>query len=66
MVSLIHRMFELAPEKLPRDAFPNLNDWFARIMARPAAAFVYSAGTEETPKRASARTVAGITDFQVA
>jgi len=65
MVSLIHRMFELAPDKLPHDAFPNLNDWFARIMARPAAAFVYTAGMEETPKRGPTRTVAGITDFQV-
>ena len=65
MASLIHRMFELAPETLPHEAFPRLNDWFERIMARPAAALVYTAGTDETPKRSPQRSVAGIADFQV-
>jgi glutathione S-transferase len=64
MTSLIHRMFELVPEKLPRQACPRLHDWYRRVMARPAAQFVYTAGTAETPKRGPARTVAGIEDFR--
>jgi hypothetical protein len=35
-------------------------------MARPAAAFVYRAGTEETPKLAPARSVAGISEYRAA
>jgi glutathione S-transferase len=65
MVSLIHRVFELFPDMLPRTSHPRLNDWFERIMARPAAKFVYTSGTEETPKLAGGRTVAGIGDYRV-
>ena len=50
---------------LPRTSLPRLNDWFERIMARPAAKFVYTSGTEETPKLAGGRTVAGIGDYRV-
>ena len=64
MASLIHRTFELMPELLPRLPLPRLNDWFERLMARPAAAFVYAAGTEETPKIAQGRSVAGISEYR--
>jgi glutathione S-transferase len=65
MVSLIHRMMELVPEELPVETFPHVNDWFGRVMGRPAAAFVYTAGTEETPKRGPGRTVAGMEVFRI-
>ncbi len=66
MVSLVHRLFELFPETLPRDTHPQVNDWYARVMARPAAQFVYASGSPETPKLVQKRTVAGIREFRVA
>jgi glutathione S-transferase len=65
MVSLVHRLFELFPETLPRDTHPRVNDWYERVMARPAAKFVYTAGSPETPKLVQKRTVAGIREFSV-
>jgi hypothetical protein len=50
---------------LPRVDFPRLNDWFERLMARPAAAFVYAAGTAETPKIPPGRSVAGIAEYRI-
>jgi glutathione S-transferase len=65
MASLIHRTLELFPDGLPRANFPRVNDWFERLMARPAATFVYNAGTAETPKIAQGRSVAGISEYRV-
>ena len=65
MASLIHRCLELFPDIFPRAVHPRLNDWYERLMARPAAAFVYTAGTEETPKIPRVRTVAGIAEYRV-
>ena len=65
MVSLVHRLIELFPETLSKPTHPNVNDWYRRIMARPAATFVYAAGSPETPKLAPQRTVAGIREFRV-
>ena len=65
MASLIHRTLELFPDALPRAAYPRLNDWYERLMARPAAKFVYAAGTAETPKIAQDRSVAGIAEYRV-
>ena len=64
MASLIHRTLELAPELLPHRTLPRLHGWYDRLMARPAAAFVYTAGTAETPKLAQQRTVAGISEYR--
>ncbi|MGH6767774.1 MAG: glutathione S-transferase family protein [Xanthobacteraceae bacterium] len=64
MASLIHRCFELFPDMLPRATYPRLNDWYARLMARPAAAFVYTPGTAETPKIPQGRSVAGIREYR--
>ena len=66
MGSIVHRVNELFPELLPRKTCPHINDWFARLMARPAAAATYTSGTEETPKLAAERTVAGIDEYRVA
>ena len=66
MVSLVHRLFELFPETLPRSTHPQVNGWYARVMARPAAQVVYTAGSPETPKLVQKRTVAGIREFRVA
>ena len=66
MGSIVHRVNELYPQLLPRETYPRINDWFARLMARPAAIATYTPGTDETPKLAPARTVAGITDFRIA
>ncbi len=66
MTSLIHRVFELFPDMLPRSSHPSLNDWFERIMARPAAKLVYAAGTDETPRLPPGRSVSGITEFRIA
>jgi glutathione S-transferase len=66
MGSIVHRVNELYPELLPRVAYPHVNDWFARLMARPAAVATYTPGTVETPKIPPGRSVDGITDFRVA
>ena len=72
MASIVHRLLELYPDALPRSHYPRVNDWFERLMARPAAIATYAAGTEETPqiaavavggrrRRASCRSVAAVT-----
>jgi glutathione S-transferase len=66
IASIIHRVFELQGELIARATFPRVNDWFERVMARPAAKFVYTAGTAETPKLPPMRSVAGIAAFRVA
>lgn len=66
MVALIHRTFELYPERLDRAKLPRLNDWWQRVMARPAARYVYSDGTDEVPKRPATKSIAGIAEFHVA
>ena len=65
MASLIHRTLELFPDAIPRPTYPRLNDWYERLMVRPAAKFVYSAGTAETPKIAQGRSVAGIAEYRI-
>jgi glutathione S-transferase len=65
MGSIVHRVNELYPELLLRDTYPHVSNWFARLMARPAAVTTYTPGTEETPKLAPTRSVAGIADFRV-
>ena len=50
MLAIVHRIFELYPARIERTAFPVLNDWWDRAMARPAAQYVYTNGTEETPR----------------
>jgi glutathione S-transferase len=65
MASLIHRCLELFPDIFPRAIYPWLNGWYERLMARPAAAFAYTPGTEETPKIPRVRTVAGIAEYRV-
>src|SRR5262245_5924743 len=65
MAAIVHRVFELYPERIDRAALPRLNDWWDRIMARPAAAYVYADGTEETPPRPPRKTIAGITEFRL-
>ena len=35
MLAIVHRIFELYPDRLDRAAFPELNDWWDRAMARP-------------------------------
>jgi len=65
MGSIVHRVNELYPELLPRPTYPHINDWFARLMARPAAVATYTPGTDETPKIPQERSVSGIQDFRV-
>jgi glutathione S-transferase len=65
MLAIVHRIFELYPDQLDRAAFPRLNDWWARAMARPAASYVYTAGLEETPSRPPAKSIAGMTEFRI-
>ena len=60
MASIIHRLLELYPDTLPRQDYPQVNDWFERLMARPAAVATYAAGTDETPKLPPSRWAPGI------
>ena len=66
MVALIHRTFELYPERLNAAKLPRLNDWWQRVMGRPAAKYVYSDNTDEVPKRPKTKSIAGIAEFHVA
>jgi glutathione S-transferase len=65
MLAIVHRITELYPDRIDRAKFPRLNDWWDRSMARPAAAYVYSDGNDETPKRPAGKTIAGIAEFRV-
>ena len=65
MIAIVHRIFQLYPNRLDRSAFPKLNDWWNRTMARPAAKYVYTDGLGETPKRPPTKSIAGIAEFRV-
>jgi glutathione S-transferase len=65
MLAIVHRISELYPDRLDRAAFPRVNDWWARVMARPAAKYVYSSGNDETPKRPPKKSIAGIAEFRI-
>ena len=64
MASIAHRLLELYPDALPGSRYPRVNDWYGRLMARPAAIATYAAGTEETPKLPPARSAAGVAAFR--
>lgn len=64
MAAIVHRIFELYPERIARAEFPMLNDWWERLMARPAAAYVYAEDTDEVPKRPPTKSIAGIAEFR--
>src|SRR5882724_4843171 len=61
MLAIVHRIFELNPDRLDRATFPGLNGWWDRVMARPAAKYVYTDGLEETPRRPPTKSISGIT-----
>jgi glutathione S-transferase len=65
MLAIVHRIFELYPDRLDRSAFPRLNAWWESAMARPAAKFVYADGTDETPKRPPTKSIAGIAEYRI-
>jgi glutathione S-transferase len=65
MLAIVHRVSELSPDKLDRKKFPRMMDWWDRAMARPAASYVYSNATEETPKRPPKKTIAGIAEYRI-
>ena len=65
MLAIVHRILELYPDRLDRATFPGLNDWWNRVMARPAAKYVYTDGLEETPKRPPTKSISGITEYRV-
>jgi glutathione S-transferase len=65
MAAIVHRMFELYPDRLDRSIFPRLNDWWERLIGRPAAKHVYTAGLEETPKRPPTKSIAGIAEYRI-
>jgi glutathione S-transferase len=65
MLAIVHRIFELYPDRLDRAAFPRLNDWWDRAMARPATKYVYASGTEETPRRPPTKSIAGIAEYRL-
>jgi len=66
MLAIVHRTFELLPDKLTRGTLPHMLDWWDRTMARPAAKFVYTDGTDEVPSRPKGQSVDGIAAFRVA
>jgi glutathione S-transferase len=65
MLAIVHRIFELYPDRLDRKAFPRVNDWWDRAMQRPAAKYAYSNGTDETPSRPATKSIAGIAEYRV-
>ncbi len=65
MLAIVHRISEIYPGRLERARFPRMMEWWDRSMARPAAAYTYANGTEETPKRPPTKSVAGIAEFRV-
>jgi glutathione S-transferase len=65
MLAIVHRISELYADRLDRAAFPRLIDWWDRSMTRPAAAYVYADGGEETPSRPPTKSIAGITEYRI-
>jgi glutathione S-transferase len=65
MLAIMHRISELYADKLDRQAFPRLMDWWDRSMARPAAAFAYANGTEEVPQRPPTKSIDGIAEYRI-
>jgi glutathione S-transferase len=65
MLAIVHRIFELYPDRLDRSAFPCVNEWWDRVTARPAVKYVYANDTEETPKRPPTKSIAGIAEFRI-
>ncbi|MCC6777753.1 MAG: glutathione S-transferase family protein [Hyphomicrobiales bacterium] len=65
MAAVKHRIIELYPDRVGPAMLPRLDDWWQRVMARPAAKLVYTPGLEETPKRPSTKSIGGITDFRL-
>lgn len=51
MLAIVDRIGELRPAMLDAAQAPRVNDWWRRMMARPAVVQVYAAGTPETPPR---------------
>ena len=66
MLAIVHRTFELLPEKLTGGSLPRLLDWWDRCMARPAAKYTYSENTDEVPARPKGQSVEGIAEFRAA
>jgi glutathione S-transferase len=66
MLAIVHRTFEIYPDRIKRVDFPNMLDWWDRAMARPAAKFTYSEDTDEVPARPKGQSVEGIAEFRVA
>ena len=60
VLSNIHRVRELYPEKVNPDDFPKINAWRDKLMLRPAAVEAYSTGTPETPPRPDGKSIEGI------
>ncbi|MBT3989998.1 MAG: glutathione S-transferase family protein [Rhodospirillaceae bacterium] len=60
MLSIVHRTRELAPEIVSEAVCPRVVAWRERMMARPAVEWVYTPGTEETPKRPAGKSISGI------
>ena len=60
VLSNVHRIRELYPEKVEPERFPKVNAWRDRLMDRPAAAEAYAPGTAETPARPDGKSVEGI------
>jgi glutathione S-transferase len=65
MLAIVHRISELFPDRLDRAKFPKMMDWWDRSMARPAAKYTYTDGTEESPRRPATKSVAGITEYRI-
>jgi glutathione S-transferase len=65
MLAIVHRTFEIYPDRIKRVDFPRMLDWWDRALARPAAKLVYTEGTEEVPSRPKGQSVEGIAEFRV-
>ena len=64
MLAIVHRVFELYPERLDRKLLPRMIDWWMRSMARPATKAVYGEGPE-VPKRPKRKSIDGITEYRI-
>lgn len=61
MIAIINRIREVRPHMVDPNVVPRTEAWRNRVLERPSAAFVYKAGTDETPARPFAKSIAGIT-----
>ncbi len=61
IMAIVHRIREIRPGLLEPGSHPNIDDWWQRIIARPAAQAIYIGDSDEAPARPRTKSISGLT-----